>query len=116
MSPSSDESILLLQANGRGYWETSEENLERLRQLYTDVEVRLKTLLPKIQDNCHALLLPAYVVHMRSLRFRCHAAAAAAARPRMPPLPGAAAAHAASRNELLCTPPCRLCGLLVPGR
>ena len=28
------------QANGRGYWDTSEENLERLRQLYTDVEVR----------------------------------------------------------------------------
>jgi cobalamin biosynthesis Mg chelatase CobN len=31
---------LTAQANGRGYWDTSEENLERLRQLYTDVEVR----------------------------------------------------------------------------
>ncbi len=80
VSPSSDESNSLLQANGRGYWETSEENLERLRQLYTDVEVRFKPLLSDIQDNCHAWLLPAYVVHMGSVRFRWHAAAAAAAR------------------------------------
>jgi cobalamin biosynthesis Mg chelatase CobN len=29
-----------LEANGRGYWETSEENLERLRQLYLECEVR----------------------------------------------------------------------------
>merc|ERR1712159_596819 len=27
-----------LEANGRGYWETSDEKLDRLRQLYTDVE------------------------------------------------------------------------------
>jgi cobalamin biosynthesis Mg chelatase CobN len=26
-----------LEANGRGYWETSEENLEKLKQLYQDV-------------------------------------------------------------------------------
>jgi len=26
----------------RGYWETSEENLERLRQLYTDVEDKIE--------------------------------------------------------------------------
>lgn len=32
--------LFTAQANGRGYWDTSEENLERLRQLYTDVEVR----------------------------------------------------------------------------
>jgi cobalamin biosynthesis Mg chelatase CobN len=31
-----------LEANGRGYWETSEENLERLRQLYSDVEDRIE--------------------------------------------------------------------------
>lgn len=31
-----------LEANGRGYWETSEENLERLRQLYTDVEDKIE--------------------------------------------------------------------------
>ena len=28
-----------LEANGRGYWETSEENLEKLRTLYMEVEV-----------------------------------------------------------------------------
>merc|ERR1712159_440341 len=27
-----------LEANGRGYWDASEENLQRLRQMYTDVE------------------------------------------------------------------------------
>jgi magnesium chelatase subunit H len=31
-----------LEANGRGYWDTSEENLERLRQLYTDVEDKIE--------------------------------------------------------------------------
>ncbi|KAG6546150.1 hypothetical protein Mapa_012184 [Marchantia paleacea] len=31
-----------LEANGRGYWETNEENLERLRQLYSDVEDRIE--------------------------------------------------------------------------
>ncbi|GBG64101.1 hypothetical protein CBR_g40549 [Chara braunii] len=31
-----------LEANGRGYWETSEENLDRLRQLYADVEDRIE--------------------------------------------------------------------------
>eukprot|EP00897_Mesotaenium_endlicherianum_P008092 jgi/Mesen1/7310/ME000374S06668 len=31
-----------LEANGRGYWETSEENLDKLRQLYQDVEDRIE--------------------------------------------------------------------------
>ncbi|KAJ7564346.1 hypothetical protein O6H91_02G013900 [Diphasiastrum complanatum] len=31
-----------LEANGRGYWETSEENLEKLRQLYAEVEDRIE--------------------------------------------------------------------------
>ncbi|PKA62593.1 Magnesium-chelatase subunit ChlH, chloroplastic [Apostasia shenzhenica] len=31
-----------LEASGRGYWETSEENLERLRQLYSEVEDRIE--------------------------------------------------------------------------
>eukprot|EP00850_Spirogloea_muscicola_P020228 SM000210S06742 [mRNA] locus=s210:163176:170627:+ [translate_table: standard] len=31
-----------LEANGRGYWETSEENVEKLRQLYQDVEDRIE--------------------------------------------------------------------------
>jgi hypothetical protein len=43
----------MVQANGRGYWDTSEENLERLRQLYTDVEVRCQSL-----DDCYRLPLP----------------------------------------------------------
>ncbi|KAF3780855.1 Magnesium-chelatase subunit [Nymphaea thermarum] len=32
----------LLEANGCGYWQASEENLERLRQLYWDVEDRIE--------------------------------------------------------------------------
>eukprot|EP00245_Coleochaete_scutata_P001014 TRINITY_DN11240_c0_g2_i1.p1 TRINITY_DN11240_c0_g2~~TRINITY_DN11240_c0_g2_i1.p1 ORF type:complete len:1414 (-),score=393.13 TRINITY_DN11240_c0_g2_i1:774-5015(-) len=31
-----------LEANGRGYWKTDEENLDRLRQLYSDVEDRIE--------------------------------------------------------------------------
>jgi magnesium chelatase subunit H len=32
----------LLEANGRGYWDTSEENLDRLRELYQEVENRIE--------------------------------------------------------------------------
>jgi len=32
----------MLEANGRGYWDTSEENLERLRQLYQEVEDKIE--------------------------------------------------------------------------
>eukprot|EP01018_Ginkgo_biloba_P038819 Gb_06427 [translate_table: standard] len=31
-----------LEANGRGYWETSEKNLEKLRQLYSEVEDKIE--------------------------------------------------------------------------
>ena len=31
-----------LEANGRGYWETSEQNVERLRQLYLEVEDKIE--------------------------------------------------------------------------
>ncbi|CAA6668965.1 unnamed protein product [Spirodela intermedia] len=31
-----------LEASGRGYWETSEENLDRLRQLYSEVEDKIE--------------------------------------------------------------------------
>jgi len=31
-----------LEANGRGYWDTSEENLDRLRQLYAEVEDKIE--------------------------------------------------------------------------
>lgn len=31
-----------LEANGRGYWDASEEQLEKLRQLYTDVEDKIE--------------------------------------------------------------------------
>lgn len=31
-----------LEANGRGYWETSEENIDKLRQLYQDVEDKIE--------------------------------------------------------------------------
>eukprot|EP00741_Cyanophora_paradoxa_P011184 tig00020554_g10804.t1 len=32
----------LLEANGRGYWDTSDENLDRLRELYQEVEDRIE--------------------------------------------------------------------------
>jgi magnesium chelatase subunit H len=32
----------LLEVNGRGYWETSDENLERLQELYQEVEDRIE--------------------------------------------------------------------------
>lgn len=32
----------LLAANGHGYWETSEENRDRLRELYQEVEDRIE--------------------------------------------------------------------------
>jgi len=32
----------LLEMNGRGYWETNEENLDRLRELYQEVENRIE--------------------------------------------------------------------------
>ncbi len=44
MNPNSFRKMVttLLEANGRGYWETSEENLEKLRQLYQEVEDRIE--------------------------------------------------------------------------
>lgn len=33
-----------LEANGRGYWDTTEDNLDRLRQLYQEVEDRIEGL------------------------------------------------------------------------
>lgn len=31
-----------LEANGRGYWEASPDQIDRLRQLYTDVEDKIE--------------------------------------------------------------------------
>lgn len=33
-----------LEANGRGYWDTSDENLDLLRELYEEVEDRIEGL------------------------------------------------------------------------
>ncbi|KAL3637236.1 hypothetical protein CASFOL_019535 [Castilleja foliolosa] len=43
-NPNSFRKLLqtFLEANGRGYWETSEENIERLRQLYSEVEDKIE--------------------------------------------------------------------------
>ena len=32
----------LLEANGRGYWETSDQNLQMLRDLYRELEDRIE--------------------------------------------------------------------------
>ena len=32
----------LLEVNGRGYWETSDENIEQLKELYQEVEDRIE--------------------------------------------------------------------------
>jgi magnesium chelatase subunit H len=44
MNPHSFRKIVgtLLEVNGRGYWETSEENLDKLRELYQEVEDRIE--------------------------------------------------------------------------
>jgi magnesium chelatase subunit H len=44
LNPNSFRKIVgtLLEVNGRGYWETSEDNLDRLRELYQEVEDRIE--------------------------------------------------------------------------
>ncbi|MGK7878370.1 MAG: magnesium chelatase subunit H [Xenococcaceae cyanobacterium] len=44
LNPNSFRKIVgtLLEVNGRGYWETSESNLDRLRELYQEVEDRIE--------------------------------------------------------------------------
>jgi magnesium chelatase subunit H len=44
MNPNSFRKMVgtLLEVNGRGYWETSEENLEKLQQLYQEVEDKIE--------------------------------------------------------------------------
>jgi len=44
LNPNSFRKIVgtLLEVNGRGYWETSQENLDRLRELYQEVEDRIE--------------------------------------------------------------------------
>ncbi len=44
MNPNSFRKMIgtLLEVNGRGYWETSEDNLDRLRELYQEVEDRIE--------------------------------------------------------------------------
>ncbi len=44
MNPHSFRRIVgtLLEVNGRGYWETSEENIERLKELYQEVEDKIE--------------------------------------------------------------------------
>merc|ERR1719240_1316282 len=45
-NPSSFRKLVatFLEANGRGYWDSSEDNIARLRQLYTDVEDNIERL------------------------------------------------------------------------
>ncbi len=44
LNPNSFRKVVstLLEVNGRGYWETSESNLDRLRELYQEVEDRIE--------------------------------------------------------------------------
>jgi magnesium chelatase subunit H len=44
MNPSSFRKMVstMLEINGRGYWETSEENLDRLKELYQEVENKIE--------------------------------------------------------------------------
>jgi len=44
LNPNSFRKIVstLLEVNGRGYWETSESNLDRLRELYQEIEDRIE--------------------------------------------------------------------------
>ncbi|CAI0439590.1 unnamed protein product [Linum tenue] len=44
MNPNSFRKLVqtFLEANGRGYWETTEENIEKLKQLYSEVEDKIE--------------------------------------------------------------------------
>ena len=44
LNPNSFRRIVgtLLEVNGRGYWETSEENIEQLKELYQEVEDKIE--------------------------------------------------------------------------
>ena len=44
LNPNSFRRILgtLLEVNGRGYWETSDENIEQLKELYQEVEDKIE--------------------------------------------------------------------------
>ncbi len=42
MRPICRQVATFLEANGRGYWEASDDVIDRLRQLYTDVEDRIE--------------------------------------------------------------------------
>lgn len=44
MNPSSFRKMVstLLEVNSRGYWETSQENLDRLKELYQEVENKIE--------------------------------------------------------------------------
>ena len=44
LNPNSFRRIVgtLLEVNGRGYWETSEENIEKLKELYQEVEDKIE--------------------------------------------------------------------------
>jgi magnesium chelatase subunit H len=44
MNPHSFRKVvaMLLEVNGRGYWETSDENLQLLRELYQELEDRIE--------------------------------------------------------------------------
>ena len=48
MNPHSFRRIVgtLLEVNGRGYWDTSEENIEQLKELYQEVEDRIEGVTP----------------------------------------------------------------------
>ncbi|MFL0792182.1 MAG: magnesium chelatase subunit H [Prochlorococcus sp.] len=41
----------LLEVNGRGYWETSDENIEQLQELYKEVEDRIEGVAPAPGDS-----------------------------------------------------------------
>ena len=44
LNPNSFRRIVgtLLEVNGRGYWETSEENIEKLKEIYQEVEDKIE--------------------------------------------------------------------------
>ena len=44
LNPNSFRRIVgtLLEVNGRGYWETSDENIEKLKELYQEVEDKIE--------------------------------------------------------------------------
>ena len=78
LNPNSFRQIVgtLLEVHGRGYWETSDENIEQLQELYQELRIGLRVLSPtdrrlsfehQSQSSCRTL---AFLLAMNAVQIR----------------------------------------------